>query len=470
MKWLYAYLPHFYAESCAEQFRSQQPTAIIDRQHNIIDCNDSAKAMGISVEMNLTSAFCLCPNLYTVDRHEDKLLQAQNHIAQLAEQFSSWVSIDGDQGMFLEIASMRRLFGSTRQLHRKLCAVFEEHAFTAQIAAAPYPATARLLAKTGICRSINKSQVDALLANIPVHFIGTDNATELKLLKMGISTIGNLRQLNRSDLAHRIDSKILESLARVYGDKTWLPKPYKCSETFYDLIDLEEEFETLLPLRFILAQRISLFIHFLRKRQLLCQELGITFIGKEGLQQHEKLFLACPDNLIATWHYMLNTNIQRWQLKTPAVKIELKAYNFIPQARSPFNLFSEPDKDEKQQSNLLFNRLSTRLGPSALYFLSCSSDPRPENNTVHTQQVTPSSNKPWQPKIFSHQPIFIYETPKLIQRPIKYILHGPTRLNTGWWDTPMQPRDYYVVAKHDNVLSWVFRIPDGRIFELGVFS
>ena len=40
--------------------------------------------------------------------------------------------------------------------------------------------------------------------------------------------------------------------------------------------------------------------------------------------------------------------------------------------------------------------------------------------------------------------------------PLK-LLAGPERIEAGWWDGPMQSRDYFVAQRADDALLWIYR-------------
>ncbi|HEY9068157.1 MAG TPA: DNA polymerase Y family protein, partial [Burkholderiaceae bacterium] len=48
------------------------------------------------------------------------------------------------------------------------------------------------------------------------------------------------------------------------------------------------------------------------------------------------------------------------------------------------------------------------------------------------------------------------ERPLLDGRPL-LIVSGPERIESGWWDTRLVERDYYVAQRADGALVWVYR-------------
>ena len=38
-----------------------------------------------------------------------------------------------------------------------------------------------------------------------------------------------------------------------------------------------------------------------------------------------------------------------------------------------------------------------------------------------------------------------------------HLLSGPERIETGWWDSALAGRDYFIAAAADGALVWIYR-------------
>ncbi len=467
MKWLYVYLPHFYAESCIDNFHGNTPIAITNDCNIIVDYNSRAEHYGICQSMSLQNAYCLAPALVAHTKSTSQTNRAQQRIAKLASRFSSWISIDGDQGVFLEIASMRRLFSSTQNLHKQLQNCFLNHGYTALAAAAPFAATAQLLAQTGRHHAISQQQINDTLESIALCDTPLASSIQFRLLRSGVRYLGELRQLPKQSLNSRGGEQAIHFLDRVYGDKTWLPTPYKPKPFFTCKLDLEQDFETLLPLRFILAKKLTAFCQFLHKRALVSQSLYLTFFCRDGQSYQERLALACPDNQNSTWHYRLNLDIGRWQLPAPIYQIKLHAIEFEDKSTTTCDLFAQARRDQQEHIYQLFNRINAKLGDSKLNFIHTTDDPRPENSTHHcSAQNTYKYNHT--SRLSIPQPVWL--TRQKAPEQHMSLLYGPARLHSGWWDNDHTPYDYRVTYDDQHVVRWICRDTNNYVYQAGIFG
>jgi protein ImuB len=48
-------------------------------------------------------------------------------------------------------------------------------------------------------------------------------------------------------------------------------------------------------------------------------------------------------------------------------------------------------------------------------------------------------------------------------------VHGPERIQTGWWENESIQRDYYRVQTTEQEDLWIYREPQGGIYLHGVF-
>ncbi len=64
----------------------------------------------------------------------------------------------------------------------------------------------------------------------------------------------------------------------------------------------------------------------------------------------------------------------------------------------------------------------------------------------------------------SDRPCWLLPTPEAIDPAQFQMLAGPERIESGWWDELDVARDYYLAARHDGALGWIFherRTPHG---------
>ena len=158
--WLYIYCPHLFLQSWYLKHYEESAIVLVDQKHHcVLDASPQAFDAGIQVGMKLSSVQALSPACQIVSLHEHNLQQAMeaamNKLAKQLMGFSSWVSVDGQDGVYLEVASMEKLLGKpamlSKHIQQALLPLSHMH-----FASAPYAKTARLLARSGMATHLEK--------------------------------------------------------------------------------------------------------------------------------------------------------------------------------------------------------------------------------------------------------------------------------------------------------------------------
>ncbi|MBU6954362.1 Y-family DNA polymerase [Hahella sp. HN01] len=468
MRWLYLYFPHLYAETWSPDFRETTPIALIQENGSVIvDANASASDSGVDTGMLLNTAFCLCPTLQVLHIKPHKQTQAIHRAAQIANRFSSWVSLDEPNGLYLEVASMKRLYTRPSQLRQDIQQAFSALGVTTLNATAPHPKAARLLARSNLEKDVNAESFWRALKLLKLDRLKLESRTEYKLRKVGLKTIYDIAKLPSCDLAYRIDADLALYLDHALGRKPWRPSPFTPPSRFKKRLDLEQEFESLQPLLFYLAKAIKEFCLFLQERCLISQSLEVRLIHRHQPPTLESIRLAQGDNRPDSWLYILNKSLERIELSAPVVMVELFASNFEEAPQQSEYLFAHFNENIAAEKTRLLNRLAARLGSDHVHFLSLTTDHRPELKT----QQTPLPALVKHPRSrTSPQPVWLLPSAPLINIESYKLLHGPLRIDSGWWDKYAVKRDYYVAVTPNNSLHWIFHTPEKQWFRHGFFS
>ncbi len=488
MQWLYVYFPHLYGETWCPAFATEQPVGLVKETGNaLVDCNTTALNLGITPQMLTNTAFCLAPTMQveTIQPHKEQ--QALLRAARLAYRFSAWIGLAPD-GLYLEVATMRKLFGGLGHIRQQMTELFETLGHQVKIAAAPYPKAAQLLARNGIEVCIAEKQLTQFLQKMSIDCLTIPEQTLVRLQKLGLKTVQDVVQLPKGDLAYRIDSELADYLSQVTGNVDWRPTPTAIPEQFYHKVDLEQEFETLAPLLFPLSSSIRKYCQFMQSRCLVSQTLRIRLLHRDHPETLMPVELATADNRPDNWLYMLNRCIEHLRLPAPVNGFVLKASQFEDIPPTSLNLFqSRPgmqdaenaQTDIEESKAYLLNRLVGRIGAGNIQFIQLTDDPRPELQTDLTTQATVhkafSEVAAEQQAEISHQPLeplWLLEIPRPVRVGHYQLIRGPLRLDTGWWDKQQVKRDYYIALRQQSspVLHWLYRSVEGQWFLHGIFG
>ncbi|ABC29029.1 Nucleotidyltransferase/DNA polymerase involved in DNA repair [Hahella chejuensis KCTC 2396] len=432
-----------------------------------MDANTSASRSGVDSGMLLNTAFCLCPALRVLRIKSYKQTQAIHRTAQVASRFSSWISLDEPDGLYLEVASMKRLYTNPSQLRQAIQQAFSTFKITVLSATAPHPKAAHLLARSGIERDVNAESFWRTLKRLKLDRLNLESRIEYKLRKVGLKSIYDIAKLPSCDLAYRIDVDLALYLDHALGRKPWRPSPFSPPRHFKKRLDLEQEFESLQPLLFYLAKVVKEFCLFLQERCLTCQSLEVRLIHRHQTPTQENIRLAQGDNRPESWLYILNKSLERIELTAPVIMIELFASHFEAAPQQSEYLFAHFNENIAAEKTRLLNRLTARLGSDRVHFLNLTTDHRPE---LRTQQTPLPALVKYPLSQASPQPLWLLPSASPVDIEFYRLLYGPLRIDSGWWDKDAIKRDYYVAATPTNNLHWIFHTPEKQWFRHGFFS
>ncbi len=480
MHWFYMHFPHLYGETWHSPFEQQRPVILTREQDScVIDANDAARRQGIERGMMVNTAFCLVPemDIFTMLPHKES--QALKRVARFAYRFSGWVGLDFPDGLYLEVASMRRFFGGLPQLRAGIEELFRELGYRFHIAAAPTPKAARLLSRSGIELCADKSRFLQVLKKMPVECLELPASIQVRLQKLGLRSVHDVAELPAGDLAYRVDRELAEYLSQALGHTEWKPEPFAIPEDFRLKIDKEQEFETLTPLLFPLVSAVKRFCRFMQNRCLVSQTLSVKLIHRDLPATLMPIHLATADNRVDAWVYMLSMQIERIALPAPVTGFELKASDFEDIPPCSLALFQDTGGAHEDKKAYLLNRLAARIGADQIHFIGLTDDHRPEKQTLYNSQPLSPVSVPENMAI--QVPVWLLEHPREVNIQQYRLIRGPLRMNSGWWDNISIPRDYYIaiISDPDNMLispssgtalHWLYRVAPQRWFLHGIFS
>ncbi len=478
MRWFYMHFPHLYGETWNTPFERQQPIVLI-KEHGsyVIDANKAAQDKGVENGILVNTAFCLAPEMEIITMLPHKEAQALRRVAKFAYRFSAWVGLDFPDGLYLEVASMRKFFGGLPQLKTRIETLFQELGYRFHIAAAPTPKASRMLARSGIHVCVDEHRFQDILRKVPVECLELPEPTQLRLQKLGLRTAHDITELPAGDLAYRVDSELALYLNQALGRQDWRPDPFIMPEDFQLKVDMEQEFESLNPLLFPLAAAVKRFCLFLQNRCLVSQFLTIKLIHRKHAETLMPIHLATADNRIDSWTYMLSMQIARVTLPAPVTGFKLKASEFEEIPPSSLVLFQNAGGAHEDKKAYLINRLAARIGAEQLQFVGLSDDPRPEKQTLYNSQPLQPAHPP--ENMMMESPVWLLSSPQEVDIRQYHLIRGPLRLHSGWWDGSIASRDYYIAATSPRptaaeitsvALHWLFRTPQNQWFMHGIFS
>ena len=315
------------------------------------------------------------------------------------------------------------------------------------------------------------------------------------LRAIGAHTVGDLLELPRAGLARRFGKKLLLEADAALGAH---PQPigfFKAPEQFSAKLELMADVDRTEPLLYAGRRLIFELAGWLAARQAGVRsfDLMLEHNTPPVTALSVRLTNASRDPLRLIG--LLRERLDILQLRTSVHTIHLKCARVQSLAQASDTLFETPASTHEGLGRLL-ERLQVRLGREQVQRLHLAQDHRPEaayeirvidkldDLGKMANQTRPSTRKAKQAEAEQHdqfktiagelfcastgtlpRPLWLLREPSPLaernNRPwlnsVLTVLAGPERIETGWWDTRLIQRDYFVAEDDTNTLYWIFR-------------
>lgn len=476
MLWLAVLLPELPLEalpSAADGPRAVLGGARGDVLHTV---NAAAAAAGVRPGLRAAAALALCPGLELVARSPAAEAAAREALLAWSGQFTSHAAALTDDCLVLEIGASRRLFGGLDALLGRLRLELAALAHRVQLACAPTPGAAVLLARHQPgAQVVALEALPAVLGPLPLRWLEVDARLIERLQGLGLNTIGDCRRLPRAGLGRRLGPALLTALDRLYGA---VPQPvaaYCPPPHFVRTLDLPAPLDDAPRVLAAVARLLLELRGFLHARQRWVQALRLDLDGTAG-QARIELRLTAPTGHLLLLQGLFAERLSQTTLPGEAQRLTLSTELLVPAPAGGADLF---DAAAGEPLAALVDRLRARLGEAAVTGISATADHRPERAwraCAVGEGEAPAAALAAAPG----RPAWLLRTPQRLRvvagRPCLdgrlTLLGGPERIEGGWWDNADVARDYYVAAQRSGRRLWIFkeRRPGGGWYLHGLFG
>ena len=116
--WLCLYFPRLVFQAVYRDGRTDACAVFEERQgmRRIVQVNDASLAVGVHPGMSINAALSLSPNIGLKQRCKEREARLLSRLAVWAERYTSFVVLDPEGVLLLEVAGSRRLFGGLRSI------------------------------------------------------------------------------------------------------------------------------------------------------------------------------------------------------------------------------------------------------------------------------------------------------------------------------------------------------------------
>ncbi|MBT8115446.1 MAG: DNA polymerase Y family protein [Arenicella sp.] len=474
--WLCLRLTHLSLNSANISVDSKLPAAITEQQQ-IRQCNQTATRAGIKTGMSVNHALMLDPQLTLLERNPQAEAKKQQDLGYWAYRFTSLVSVYNDHCLLLEIGRSIKLFNGLKHILHLINNDLTRFQIAAQYGVARTPKAAHLLSCSDQLCNQQLQEPDMLpdrhLAECFIAALDIETRVIDQLHNCGFETLGDISDIPRAELGQRFGASLLDYLDQLWGRKADPQTGTTPPETFHASADFAEPISNLGWINQQLDRLLHDLQSFTTQRQLICRSFSWRFYHENNRLLHTvTIGLSAKQNKFDTLRELTDLKLAAIKLEWEFSSIELSSSQLVPMQLFNDDLF-DPQPDQ-QQFNQLLDKLTNRLGDSALFRLNIEAEHLPElaNGRQHVVEETAATYRvvehDQQANNQKHQPLWLLETPQrlaqqrltqnksqpLYEGPLN-LIHGPDRISSHWW-AKLQSRDYFIARQRDGRLLWIF--------------
>lgn len=483
--WLCLYFPQLPLEAQASQPNPDLPLAICEeqgRQTLIITSNAPAAARGVRVGMPVNSALALVPELVIEARNvllEDRALR---RLASWAGQFTPAVSIQPGSALLLEIQGSLRLFNGLDALRAAVAAGLEALGHQVRMACATTARAALWLARAGVGRPARNSlELRPALAGVHVRHLGWPARTVQALLQMGLTTVGDCVRLPREGFARRFGPGCQRELDQALGRHPEPQQFHVPPARFSAELELPVETSDQPLLLEGFQQLFTQLGQALQSRQASVRAVRCRLVHPDGRETRLRLGLqqaagqSTAANLLPG---LLRLRLEAGTLPSAVSSLVLQANLESGQLMAGTDLLGQwlqPDGG----LHALLERLRARLGEPAVQGFALRAEHRPESAWRAVPDPLAEAGATTLLTADRSRPVWLLPAPALLgmvagqpawRGPLS-MLHGPERIESGWWDGGDVRRDYYRASNPQGAMLWVYQdLRSQAWFLQGVFG
>ena len=469
--WMSLFFPRLSLEALDADVDAR-PWAVIDEAHGkqvVRAASQPARKMGVETGMALTAAYALCPELETEQRDHSAEQACLTDLADGAVQYSSMVSLE-PQALLLEIGASLKLFGGLQALCARVEGDLRQQPYQVDIAVAPSPQAALLLARCGMKACITESAaLRAVLGKLPLAVLPVSEEQTSLLGKMGLRELRDLWRLPREGVIKRLGLEFIDYLDRLLCDKPEFRLFHKSAPNFSASWSFPQETDSMTFILYGIEQLLPRLVNFMRLRELALNRLQLIFYhpDKETSRLELGTRQLCRDETHLS--ALIRERFNQQKLPAPVLELALLASEFHPAVINNQALFA-PGGEQSTAWQEVLDQLQTRLGEEAVCHLQLRDERRPEYAWAYglTHHAEPKTHRP-----LKKRPLWLLSQPQRLGRTLKDITltSEKERIEGGWWDGFDIWRDYYRARGHNGRRLWLFRnLQDGEWYLQGLFG
>jgi protein ImuB len=381
-------------------------------------------------------------------------------LALWALQWSGQVSpqplADGSALLWLEIGASRRLFGDHLSLRARVAEGLAPLGYSHRLGIAPTAQGAVLLARAGIATgALTRAQLLQLLEPLPLALLTLPDEHLVALRSAGLRCIGEVLALPAASIAQRFGPEANLYLQRLHGAVHEPLRYVQPPARFDSRCEFSDAITDSTALLFPLQRLLAGLQGYLRSRDRAVQRYTLCLEHHRGAVTRLAVSLTRPTRDAAQLLGLARERLAATVLAAPVHGLGVAAHELLQPLLVQSDLFSRAAQQSEQFQQVL-DRLTARLGASAVQALGRTEEHRPERAWQMAPLAAPAAaGAPGDASDVPGRPCWLLPEPRRIERP-RQLLAGPERIESGWWDGADVARDYYLAREANGAQLWVF--------------
>jgi len=442
--------------------------AVAANTARIYAANTLAQKMGVPAGMPLADAMALVPTLITMPADPAGDMAALERLADWCGRYSPWVSVDGADGLIMDISGVPHLFGGEAAMLDQMMQAFRRLQLSVRLAIADSPAAAWAWARHGAGGPLpaRPAAFESLYA-LPVKALRIAAETAETLHGLGLKTIGDIVHRPRAPLAQRFGPHLLERLDQLTARQDEPISPRRQPSPWRSRVALAEPVMTREAIDAALEDLLLALCGLLEREQLGARQLALHAYRVDGDVQSLQIGTSSPSRQVKHLARLFREPLDGLM---PGFGFEV----FILEAVRADTFDAEQTELTAQDQTTgsgciqLIDRLQGRLGTRNVFRFEPLSRHTPEHAIARLPPLARSNNpmpatEARPVRLIQPESIEMDDTGEAFiwrrrRRRIARTI-GPERIHGEWQHHGMEPvsRDYFQVEDESGRRYWLFR-------------
>lgn len=429
----------------------------------------AAQAQGLRPGLPLAEARAQVPDVVVAahDPEGDHRLLAV--LAERCGLYSPSTAVDGESGLWLDVAGCGHLFGGEVALLEQLTGKLRALGLTTRTALAATPGAAWAWARFGESKAPILKDM-AQLAPLPLAALRLAGRSIEDLSALGLRRIGDLLELPRAQLSLRFGREVLWRLDQTLGREPEPLSPLRPVAPHRVHLAFADPISQATDIAETLKRLLAALCDHLARDGLGARQVEFTLFRVDGTLARAAIGTSAPTHDPS---HLLRLFRDRLTEIRPGFGIEAVRLDATATQLQPADQTDLDGPDGEADLPRLLDALDNRLGPQRLMRLVPRPSHVPERSVQRQPVAEPLPSACWPA---GRYPIRLLAHPEPIEAmapipdapPLRFRwqgrLHqvtrsdGPERIAPEWWHEEAEERDYYRVEDAQGLRFWLYRL------------